>query len=58
MQNDGIHNGQRKTRKDFRKEKANKNRKGLVTPDVKFYAIRVLVAGVFEVIKALYESKA
>lgn len=57
MQNDRTHNGQRKTRKEFRDEQANKNRKGLVTPEVKFYLGRTLVALVVEGFKALFNGE-
>lgn len=58
MQHDRTHNGQRKTRKDFRNEKANKSGKGLVTPEAKFFTVRILVALVVEGIKALFENRA
>lgn len=48
MPNEMQVNGQIKTRKEVREEKANKDGKGLITPDVKFYGIRTLIALVFE----------
>lgn len=48
MKDERKTNGQIKTRRELREEKAKKDRKGLITPDVKFYVIRTLVAIVFE----------
>lgn len=58
MQHDTNHSGQRKTRKEYRDEQANKSGKGLITPEAKFYLVRTLVALVVEGFKALFENGA